>query len=325
MFYYFDEAGDFSVPKSRAHHKVAVVVGVAVSDAIYDDLNAGFRQFANNLPSSACANGEPKGRLLSYEHKRVFCEFLSEYDGVSITPVTLDLSSLSGSRIDRMPERMSCVLTEWADKMLYNEASEQLVLLARQYANLSVNQSLRIYSLAACIREALEHSILFLSSEQHESAWNSLRFELDRVQVRPNSREEKVFSLVVLGWLMGWSRTRSLLTVKELHTDDHPFVKNYVTHDGADLGKIFYNNLYWVNSRDSWGVQLADISATIVYQAASALNDEDGLVSLYRLLMRKSAYGSRRGPGLTSPLRGLSPAIARKYSILSKAMEKRRT
>ena len=325
MFYFFDESGDFSVPKSRGHHKVAVVVGIAVSDAIYDDLNAGFQQFVAKLPISACAKGEPKGRLLSYEHKEAFCELLFKYQGISITPVTLDLSSMSGSRIDRMPERMSCILAEWADKMLYNEASEQMVLLARQYANLSVNQSLRIYSLASCIREALEHSILFLSSARHERAWNSLRFEIDRVQVRPNSREEKVFSLMVLGWLMGWTRTKPLLIVEEIHTDDHPFVKNYVTHDGADLGKMLYNNLYWVNSRDSWGGQLADISATIVYQAASALNDEDGLVSLYRLLMRKSRYGSRRGPGLFSPLRGLSPTVSRKYPILSKAMEKRRT
>jgi hypothetical protein len=209
--------------------------------------------------------------------------------------------------------------------MLYPEAREQLVLLARQYANLSVAQSLRIYSLASCIREALEHSIIFLSSQKYEDSWNTLRFEIDRVQVKPNNREEKVFSLMVLGWLMGWSRTHPLITVKEIHTDNHPFVINYVTRNGADLGKMLYNNLHWVNSRESWGVQLADISATIVYQAASALNDEDGLVSLYRLLMRKSPYGSRRGPGLFSPLRGLSPTVFRKYSILSRAMEKRRT
>ena len=264
MLYYFDESGDFAVPANRRTHKVAVVMGVAVSDMICDDLRSRFCQFVKRLAASECVKGEPKGYLLTYKHKKEFCDLLFDYDGVSLTPVTLDLSSLANSKIRSMPARMSQVLNGWADKMLFPEAREQTVLLARQYANLSINQSLRIYSLANCIREGLHHSVLFLSTRGHQDSWKNLRFEIDRVQTRPNSREEKVFSHMVFGWLMGWNRTHPLMTITEIHTEDHPFVKNYCTPDSIDLGKMLYGNLHWVNSCESWGVQLADISATIV-------------------------------------------------------------
>jgi hypothetical protein len=325
MFYYFDESGDFAVPKVPTIHKVAIVVGIAISDVIYDDLHKAYCQFVKKLGPSECVNGEPKGTLLSYEHKKEVCNLLANYDGVSLTPVTLDLSSLVHSNICSMPDRMARVLCKWADKMCCPEAREQTLLLARQCANLSVNQSLRIYSLANCIREALHHAVLFLSTRGHATAWKNLRFEIDRVQTKPNSREETVFSEMVLGWLMGWSRTKPLMTIEEIHTADHPFIKNYCTTGGVDLGKMLYGNLQWVDSRNSWGVQLADISATIVYQAASTLNDESGSISLYRLLMRKSAYGWRRGPGLFIPLQGLSTFVSRKYVILSEAMKRSRS
>jgi hypothetical protein len=286
MFYYFDESGDFRIPDTATTHKVAVVMGIAISEPIYDDLRARFCQFVKKLGASECVNGEPKGSRLTYDHRKDFCNLLFDYDGVSLTPVTLDLSSLAHESIRSMPARMSRVLYGWADKMVFPEAREQALLLARQYANLSVNQSLRIYSLANCIREALHHSVLFLSTRGHKNAWAKLRFEIDRVQTRANSREEKVFSLMVLGWLMGWSRTNPLITVKEIHTDDHPFVRNYCTKEGIDLGKMLYGNLHWVNSRYSWGIQLADFSATIVYQAACALNDDKGLISLYRMMIK---------------------------------------
>lgn len=227
MFYYFDESGDFTLPEAPTIHKVAIVMGVAVSDVIYDELHMGFCQFVKKLSASECVNGEAKGFLLSYEHKKEFCDLLFNYDGLFLTPVTLDLPSLAHTSIRSMPERMSRVLRRWADKMLFPEAGEEMLLLSRQYGNLSLNQSLRIYSLANCIREALHHSILFLSTRGHEKAWDKLRFEIDRVQTKPNSREERVFTLMVLGWLMAWNRKKRLMTIKEIHTDSHPFIKNY--------------------------------------------------------------------------------------------------
>ena len=209
-----------------------------------------------------------------------FCEMLTGYDGIFLTPVTLDLSSLSRRGEKQMTEGMYQVLCASAEAMLYPEGRESMLLMARQYRNLSINQALRIYSLANCIRVALEHAILFLGSRGHEKAWEDVRFEIDRVQVRPNSREEKVFSGMILGWLAGWSHSRPFTTIRGIHTPDHPFVRKYTTSSGGiDAGKLVGDRVNWVNSSESWGVQMADIGATIVYQAAHATDDRNGLIS----------------------------------------------
>src|SRR6266536_3139391 len=145
-----------------------------------------------------------------------------------------------------------------------------MLLIARQYRNLSINQALRIYSLSNCILEALEHAIIFLGNRGHEKVWEDVRFEIERVQVRPNSREEKVFSLMVLAWLTGWSRSRPFTLVREIHTPDHPFVRKYALSDGIDIGKLVRGRIDWVDSSESGGMQIADIGAKIVYQAAHA-------------------------------------------------------
>lgn len=324
MYFYFDESGDFAIPDNPATHRAAVVMGVAVSDLIHDELRQQYRRFVASLDASECLNGEPKGSRLSYVHRKAFCEMLYGYDGISLTPVTLDLSSLSRSGEKQMTEGMYQALRASAEAMLHLKGRESMLLMARQYRNLSINQALRIYSLANCIRVALEHAILFLGSRGHEKAWEDVRFEIDRVQVRPNSREEKVFSRMVLAWLAGWGRLRPFTTIRGIHTPDHLFVRKYrLPVGGIDAGKLVGNRVFWVNSSESWGVQMADIGATIVYQAAHATNDGDGLISLYASLMRKSPYGPRRGPGLFTPLSEVPEITGAKYMLLSEAMSRR--
>ena len=323
MYFYFDESGDFTIPASPMTHRAAVVMGVAVSDLIHDELRQQFQTFVAGLDASECLHGEPKGARLIYAHRMSFCEMFSGYDGVFLTPVTLDLSSLSRSGKKHMTEGMYQALCASVETMLYPEGREGMRLIARQYRNLSINQSLRIYSLANCMREALQHAIIFLANRGHEKAWEDVRFEIDRVQVRPNSREEKVFSFMVLAWLAGWSRSKPFTLVREIHTPERPFVMKYDRPTGIDIGKLVRDRIYWVNSSESWGVQMADIGATIVYQAAHATDDRDGLVSLYASLMRNSPYGAARGPGLFTPLSEVSEITGAKYMLLSEAMNRR--
>jgi hypothetical protein len=195
MYFFFDESGDFAVPENPSIHRCAVTMGIAVSDRVFDDLRAAFARFVATLEKGELVDGEPKGHRLTYAHKEDFCDILARYDdGISVTPVTLDLSSLSRRNEAAMNEQMHELLGQWADQMLYPEARTQLQLLARQYRNLSVSQGFRIYSLANCIRVALETAIVFLSNRGHENDWESTVFEVDRVQTRVGNREEMVFS-----------------------------------------------------------------------------------------------------------------------------------
>src|SRR5437879_2053959 len=178
MKFFFDESGDFMVPRSWLSHRAAVVVGVAVSELIEVRLEAEFRAFVARLSPRERPNGEPKGRCLTPEHRREFCNLLPKYDGVSVTPVTLDLSALSGQGFSRLPERMGELLEERSALMLHERAREELRLIGRQFKNLSVPQALRLFALANCFREALHHSIIFLANRGHEASWNAVRYEI---------------------------------------------------------------------------------------------------------------------------------------------------
>ncbi len=289
MKFYFDESGDFSIPADPMEHAVAVVAGIAITETVEKVLSAKFSQFVAGLNNSELVDDEPKGSLLTIEHKRDFCDLLAGFKGrISLTPVTLDLSTLSGSAREEMNKDLAKLLQEQAERMTYDEMKQQMMQLSKQAGNLSLEQDLRIYSTINCFRE------------------------------------EKVFSFMVLAWLAGWSRSHPLETLKGLHTKDHPFIRRYDTPEGIRIDKIVRDNLYWEDSKDSWGLQVADIAANIVYQAASRLDNDKEALAIYGSLMRCSAYGSGRGPGLFTPLVDEVPDNAgEKYIPLSEAMDKR--
>lgn len=326
MKFYFDESGEFSIPSDKNKHAVSIVMGVAISEMILNQLFNDFKKFLLNLKSCELENGEPKGYLLTNNHKKDFCDLLAEFDGISLTPVTLDLSLLSNSQYLNTSKIFSDYLAGYSIKMKYKKAQDQLLLLSKQYKNLSNQQALRIYSIAYCFKMALEHSFLFLSNRGHENSWESVRFEIDRVQKNTNSREEKVFSILILGWLDGWSRELPIYFVKEIHTRDHPLVKKYGDENGVDIAKMIKNNIYWGNSKNSLGLQIADIASNIVFKAAYNLEKDKESLMLFSSLMNSSYYGAKKGPGLFSPvLDGVNDAkkTSKKYKILSEVMQLR--
>lgn len=318
MEFYFDESGDFSVP--RTGHKVSVVMGVAISEVIKEPLFSRFEEFVAGLSSSECRRGEPKGALLTDIHREQFCQLLCDTGGLLVTPVTLDLSSLSADFERGWSQDISKVIAKNAETMLYPTARDELRLISRQFQNLSSSQALRIYSWANCFHEAIQHAFLFLAAGRHEQAWDRVTFEVDKVHERPGNREEKVFSLVLLAWLTGWSRRRPFALVEGIHTPTHPIVVQYDTPDGIDLGKLIRGNLRWESSSSSLGLQIADIACNIVYRAAQDLDDRRGAVTLFGQLMKASPYGSTRGPGVFTPRMDAPSALGRKYRALWEVM-----
>jgi hypothetical protein len=322
MNFYFDESGSFDLPASSAVHQSAVVVGVAIPDHVQEPLFARFGQFTSLLGPPEFSNGEPKGALLSTDHRHEFAEMLSEFGGrISLTPVTLDLSSVSGSDCHELNTTMYEVLSEAANRFAYPTARDEIRLLSRQFKNLSNQQSLRIYAIANCFREALAHAVLFLSHKENEPSWENLRFEMDRVQVRSSNREERVLSIIILAWLEGWSHKKPLVTIKEIHTPHHLFVRKYCVEQGVDIGRIIRGNTYWVNSADSTGIRIADMSASIIYRAVQDLNDHRQSLTIFRKLMKGSSfYGPARASGVFSPTSALNDTSIQKYKPLYDAL-----
>ena len=107
-----------------------------------------------------------------------------------------------------------------------------------------------------------------------------------------------------------------------IHTAEHPLVKKYSRGDKMNLNALVKDNLAWVDSKEHWGVRVADIAANIVYQAVRDLDDRKERATLFALLMRSSLLQPGKGPGLMSPSEaGCGENVAGKYLVLKKKRE----
>lgn len=322
MKFFFDESGDFRIPKNKNEYKVGVVMGITISEIAEERLYKKFREFVSELSYNEFERGEPKGYLLTNENKIKFCELLFKSEGIQLTPVTLDLAPLSGSGYINLNDHMAESLRLQARRMKYKTMRDELLLLSRQVGNLSTVQALRIYSLSNCFREALHHAIIFLSEGKYEECWNNLKYVIDRYQVCENSREERIFSKLILAWLSGWSKEHPFLRIEEIHTQDHIIMKKYHLGYAFDIGALLIDKIYWKESSDFIGLQIADIASNIVYRASTELNDKNDSISIFASLMRSSHYGYKRGPGLFTPI-SLVPVSRAKFLPLIQAMEQK--
>ncbi len=247
---------------------------------------------------------------------------LAGFPYIIVTPVTLDLSHLAQYDHGAFMEQMTGRFSEISALARHQRLRDELDLLSRRVVNLSYAQFLRLYSIAHCIRDSLQNTIIFVPCNGDDDPWQAVRVEIDRVQVRKDAREELIMANMLLGWLTGWSRSDPFVLVDEIHTTSHPFVGRYDTPNGIDLGKIFRGNVHWVDSRESWGVQIADIAATIVYQAVKDLDDRHGAVTTCAGLMQMSRYRSGHSLGLFTPTGKKMPlAVQQKYLTLVGMLE----
>jgi hypothetical protein len=298
MLFFFDESGDFGLPKAD-EDKCAVICGVVIPETIADHVRNDFGEFVSSLSDAEKYNGEPKGYLLTDENRMRFCEILSSHREVLVTPTVLDLSISSQKKMRNIPDQMKANLFESAKKCIYDTMRLQIEELGRRWGNLSINEGLRLVGLASCFWEAIEDSIVFHSDEKYYDCWNSLCFTVDAVKTADLSRDKIVFELMVLMWLTAWSKKRPLTYIEGVHTANHPFVKRYDTKEGVDLKKILKDNIRYYNSRESWGLQIADICANILYQAVHDLHNYNDRLPIFRMLMKNCQYRKNRvGPGL---------------------------
>jgi hypothetical protein len=237
MNFYFDESGDFRVPVDTQEHAVGIVVGVAIPEMHQPNLWQRFQALQNTLPSSAFKKGEPKGNLLDANGRRAFATFIAESDGILVCPILLDLTSMAG-RAESLRNAVSRKLTEWAALCVHETMRQQVLLLSRQVGNLSPEVTFRLAAWARCIMRCIDNSIVGHSGQEYHDCWNSLRFEIDAVCRSSGNREEQVFPNMLPSWVTAWSAKQPFTLIEEIHTESHPFVRNWDTIQGVDLQPI---------------------------------------------------------------------------------------
>jgi hypothetical protein len=192
---------------------------------------------------------------------------------------------------------------------------DEVALLAKQVGNLSVPQALRLVATARCVMRALNHAVIRFADDFHRPCWSTVSFDLDAVQTRPDSREQRVFETLLPGWITAWSIKDPIALIEEFHTQEHPFVKQYETNDGIDLGAILRGNVHWQTSAGSPGIQIADMAASVVSHAVHGITTGRELRD-YGTVMMRALVPHKRDIGIFCVVDTSEADIARRFAGL---------
>jgi Protein of unknown function (DUF3800) len=318
MKFFFDESGCFRVPDERSEHAAAVVVGVVIPETEEQHVWQRFREFVGRFPTAALKKGELKGSSLDEEGRRAFAMLVSECEGMLICPAILDLTTMAG-RGEASRNRIVAKLDGIVPQCRHESMRQELALLSRQVSNTSPEAALRLACWAQAIHRSIQDSIIYHSGPEFHACWSKMTFEIDPVQPKAGSREERVFTNMLPGWVTAWSRKRPFRLIEEIHTDEHPFVKNWDTATGIDLGKMIRGNVRFCPSHKSLGVQMADLAASVIRRAVVGIVSPFDLVS-YGVLMSRAIGTPTHVHGLFSFADTDGKDLARRYARLVEAV-----
>jgi len=295
MKFFFDESGVFRVPTTAGQY-VGIVSGVAIPDCVEAEVFKKFDEFVSTLPGSSFENGEPKGRLLGIASRNALADLLVSLPGILICPTMLDLTSLAGQPEADVGGLVSRKLLQLQATCKHDVFRNQILELADGVGKLHMQQALRLMAWAKCIARTLSDSIILHSGASYESSWNSLRFEIDRTG-NPGNPEELVFEPMLPMWVSGWSQNEPFTLIDGVHNAHHPLVKHWNNNKGLDVGAMFSGHVHYVCSATSKGIQLADMTASLVRRAVIGIVTAKDLQN-YGLMMTKAIGPPLKASGL---------------------------
>jgi hypothetical protein len=319
MKFFFDESGSFRVPATRQGHAVGIVVGVVIPETVEPVLEQRFREFLAKLPGTAFKNQEPKGRLLGGDAREGFALMVSKWDGVLICPMMLDLTTMAG-RGAKTRDKLVAKLKRTAIQCTFETMQRELDLLARQVSNMSPEVVFRLACWAQCIKRAINDAVIYHCHPAFHGCWANMTFELDPVQPNNDSREQQVFRKLLPSWITAWCQKRPLTLIEEIHTQAHPFVQQWDTKDGINLGKMFRENVRFCPSRQSLGLQIADMAASVIRRAVVGIVSTCDLRA-YGAMMKKSLGSPTHVHGIFSFAELDDIDVAQRYHGLVDAVE----
>ena len=183
MNFYFDESGDFRLDDDGVQ-RVGIVVGITIPESSESAVFDSFDEFVSTLAPSAIKKGEPKGNLLTHDERRRFAQMIASNKNIVVTPAMLDIGSISRVKKDVRGDAVRR-MRELAEQCIHATMKGEVQLLANQFKNLSDNQSLRLGSVAYCIKRAFEQTIILLSGEEYFDCWDQMRLRSTRYRCPP--------------------------------------------------------------------------------------------------------------------------------------------
>jgi hypothetical protein len=296
---YFDESGDFN-PARATDRKFSHVVGIIVPEAAAEVLKAHFDWFVGQLGPGEFAKGEPKGSLLTLDHRRVLLEILKAHRNVMLVPISVNLTGNDPTFVATAPARIRALIESNLGEESAIMTAKERVEFARRFGRMSAQALIRLGAYGIAVLKAIEAIACRYHCDQFHSTYDHVTVTFDRV-VRAGSREELVFRDALFGWIANWSRAVPIKIPASL-SESHPLLAHYGNKACGrvllDLKKMLSGKIAFEDSKSVWQLRLADFAASTWSQSIADHEGKTGCCSLFLDLYRKSALPGETPLGL---------------------------
>ena len=221
--------------------------------------------------------------------------------------------STDPSFFEKFPPKLKELLIGESEKCLYETLQTEVNELARRCGNLSPDQLVRLLAYTVGVLRAINAVSTFYHCPKYHPYYDPMRMVFDKVGT-PDSREELVFKQIVFMWLMRMTERQPITKIKEIHTENHPWMRLYETTTNGlkvlDLVKILRGNLHFADSKRTWQLQLADMLVSAWLNSLRDHNDSLGYSSVFRSLNRNTALPNEQPVGMIGVAESHSQTVA---------------
>ncbi|MBN2563018.1 MAG: DUF3800 domain-containing protein [Phycisphaerae bacterium] len=317
MLYFVDESGSF-VARGESPPP-AVFASVVIPETAANEVFHAFGNLSKGLSAAEKDNGEVKGRLMSRASRQLFADFLYAFPDVMVHTTVLDFDSSDDDVLENCRHQMREIIRAQAGNYIFPKMREEVDALGKQVGNLGRGQLAHLFCLAQEIVGATNCSIVNYNAKRHAPCFREFRYEVDAVATRQDIVLRKLMTL----WLPAWSISDPVTLIQGIHVPGHPLIDNYSVADGMiDAKKMIVDNIHFVDSKRSAGVQMADIVANSMLQA---VRDSADLSDCHAVVVRMlkngcmpkdnpiglTALRAERGRARTSKFRRFVAAVLR--------------
>jgi Protein of unknown function (DUF3800) len=265
MKLFIDDSGGFS----WTTHGVSLFCGVTIADRAFDRIDSSFSAWKSRQPYFT-EGAELKGTDLSPQQQASFV------NAVILNSTDLRLT-LAGTKTTLFKKEIAEQYIKDAAGVLRasakmgNETDRPLIedfyrRMARWVEQRSPENLMWIICLGDAIRLSLQHSIVQFMMPKDDSEFEQIEILIDQSFIEKSTHIE-FWQEWLRNFLYSQSRKEPTMIPKPWSERDHPFNRKFGRAKGiTDWTELYKKHVHFVKSKDTPGVQIADICANIAYR-----------------------------------------------------------
>jgi len=245
MKIFIDDSGGFS----WTSHGVSLFCAVTISDRTFDNIISNFSSWKSRQPlvNSVILNSTELRMTLAGTKTTLFKREIAEQfikDAASVL-------------------RAVAKLGRDTDRPLIEGFFRRM---ARWMGERSPENLMWIYCLGDAIRLSVQHSIVQFMEQADDPEFENIEILIDESFIEKSTHIE-FWQEWLRNFLYDKSRKDPMMIPKQWSERDHPFNRKFGRAEGVrNWTELYKNHLHFVKSKDSPGVQIADICANTAYR-----------------------------------------------------------